>query len=134
MLEALVASSTDAKAMTPGNNESAGKRMSGKTRKGSPHLRSLLIEAALAVRRTNDNYLAGQYHQVAKRRGKKKAAVAVGHTILVIVYHLLEDETTYQELGHDYYDKRDREAKQHYVRKLEALGNRVTLEPLRAVA
>jgi len=97
MLEALVASSTDAKAMTPGNNESAGKRMSGKTRKGSPHLRSLLIEAALAVSRTNDNYLAGQYHQVAKRRGKKKAAVAVGHSILVIIYHLLTRKEDYHD-------------------------------------
>jgi transposase len=74
--------------MCPVNQASAGKRQSGKTRKGSPWLRALLIQAAHAAGRTRQTYLAAQYHRLAARRGKKRAAVAVGHTILVIVYYL----------------------------------------------
>ena len=116
--------------MAPGNNESAGKRRSGKTRKGSPYLRTLLVEAGQAAGRTKDTYLAAQYHRLAARRGKKRAAVAVGHTLLVIVYHLLKRGTAYRELGGGYFDERDRQAvERRLVRRLEALGNKVTLEP-----
>ncbi len=116
--------------LAPGNHESAGKRHRGKTRKGSPYLRTLLVEAGQAAGRTKDTYLAAQYHRLAARRGKKRAAVAVGHTILVISYHLLKRGTRYQELGGGYFDERDRQAvERRLVRRLEALGHKVTLEP-----
>jgi transposase len=115
--------------MCPGNDESAGKRRSGKTRKGNPWLRALLVQAAHAAARHKDTYLAALYGRLAARRGKKKAAVAVGHTILVIVYHMLRRGTEYQELGPRWFDERDREAvERRLVRRLEALGNKVTLE------
>ena len=81
--------------MAPGNRESAGKRLSGTTRKGSPWLRAALVEAAHGGGRSNDTYLAAQFRRLMSRRGKKKAAVAVGHSILVIAYHLLRNGTTY---------------------------------------
>jgi transposase len=116
--------------MAPGNHESAGKRRSGKTRKGSPYLRALLVEAGQAAGRTNGTYLAAQYHRLAARRGKKRAALAVGHTILVISYHQLQRGTCYEELGGHYFDERDRQAvERRLVRRLEALGHTVTLEP-----
>jgi transposase len=116
--------------MCPGNRESAGKRQSGKTRKGNPYVRAVLVEAAHAAGHTKDNYLSAQYHRLAGRRGTKKAAVAVGHSILVIVYHLLTRGTTYDELGGNYFDERDRQAvPRRLVRRLEDLGYQVTLEP-----
>ncbi len=116
--------------VAPGNNESAGKRRSGKTRKGNPHLRTLLVETGQAAGRTKDTYLAAQYRRLAARRGQRRAAMAVGHTILGIIYHLLKRGTTYQELGSGYFDERDRHAvERRLVRRLEALGNKVTLEP-----
>ena len=117
--------------MCPGNNESAGKRKSGRTRKGSPWLRSALTEAAQAASRKRDGYLAAQYHRLATRRGKKRAAVAVGHTILEIVYHLLAGGTTYRDLGGHSFDDRDRQAvERRLVGRLEGLGSKVTLEPV----
>jgi len=116
--------------LAPGNNESAGKRRSGKTRQGSPWLRTLLVEAGQAAGRTKDTYLAAQYHRLAARRGKKRAAVAVGHTILVISYYLLTRGTDYEELGGGYFDDHDRQAvERRLVHRLEKLGNKVTLEP-----
>jgi transposase len=116
--------------MCPGNHESAGKRHSGKTRKGNPYVRAVLIEAGQAAGRTKGTYLAAQYHRLAARRGKKKAAVAVGHSILVRVYYLLTQGTTYQELGGNYFDERDRQAiSRRLVRRLEELGFHVALEP-----
>ena len=117
--------------MCPGNNESAGKRRSGRTRKGSPWLRAVLVEAAQAAGRTKGTYLAAQYRRLGARRGKKRAAVAVGHTILVIAYHLLRDGTPYQDLGPRYFDERDRRALEHRLcQRLEGLGYKVTLEPV----
>ncbi|MDQ5851661.1 MAG: IS110 family transposase [Chloroflexota bacterium] len=114
--------------MCPGNNSSAGKRYSGKTRKGSPWLRVLLIQAAHAAGRTQGTYLASQYRRLAARRGSKRAAVAVGHTILVMVYHLLREGTEYEDLGPSYFDERDRVAvERRLVRRLEQLGYRVSL-------
>ena len=116
--------------VAPGNHESAGKRLSGKARKGSPWLRTALVEAAQAAARTKDTYLAAQYRRLAPRRGQKRAVVAVAHTILVIVYHLLRDQTTYRELGATYFDERERqEVERRLVRRLEALGNTVMLKP-----
>jgi transposase len=114
--------------MCPGNHESAGKRQSGRTRKGNPWLRALLIEAAQAAGRTKHTYLGAQYRRLAGRRGKKRAAVAVGHSILVIIYHLLTEERDYQDLGGQYFDERDRQrVERRLVRRLEALGYTVTL-------
>jgi transposase len=119
--------------MCPGNEESAGKRRSGKSRKGSKWLRSALSEAARAAARSNKGiYLASQYARLRGRRGSKRAAVAVGHSILVIAYHVLEREEPYEELGEDYFDRqRSGEAyAKRLVRKLERLCHKVALEPL----
>lgn len=116
--------------MCPGNNESAGKRHSGKTRKGNAYLRVVLTEAAQAAAHKKDSYLAAQFHRLAARRGRKRAALAVGHSILIIAYHLLaHTDRTYQDLGHTYFDRRDSEAiERRLVKRLQQLGNRVTLE------
>jgi transposase len=116
--------------MCPGNHESAGKRHSGRTRRGNPWLRTLLVEAAQAAGRTKGTYLGAQYRRLAARRGKKRAAVAVGHSILVIIYHLLTEERDYQDLGAQFFDERDRQrVERRLVRRLEALGYEVTLAP-----
>jgi transposase len=116
--------------MCPGNDESAGKRRSGKTRKGSPQLRSALTEAARAAGRSKRTYLAAQYHRLAARRGRKRATVAVGHTILVIAYHLLREGGGYRDLGERYFDERDRQAvERRLVGRLEGLGYKLSLEP-----
>ncbi len=117
-------------ALCPGHDESAGKRRSGKTRKGSPWLRAALIEAAWATSHTQ-GYLGAQYRRLARRRGRKKALVAVAHSILVIAYHILKEGTTYRDLGHDYFDQRDTARLQRrLIARLEALGLRVTVEPV----
>ncbi|HEX4206981.1 MAG TPA: transposase [Ktedonobacteraceae bacterium] len=116
--------------MCPGNNESAGKRLSGRTRKGSPWLRTALVEAAHAATHTKDCYLSAQYHRLALRRGGKKATIAVGHTLLVIIYHVLVEEKDYEEMGGNYFDEWDRQAVQkRLMRRLEKLGYEVTLTP-----
>jgi transposase len=120
--------------MCPGNDESAGKRRSGKTRKGSKWLASALTEAAHAAARTKGSHLSAHYARVKGRRGSKKAAVAVGHSILVIAYHLLERKEPYEDLGEEYYI-RDRRCSseahtKRLVRQLERLGHKVVLEPL----
>ena len=116
--------------LCPGNDESAGKRRSGKLRPGNRWLRAGLVEAAQTLSRSTDTYLGAQYRRLVKRRGKKRGAVAVAHSLLVIAYHVLKDRTTYRELGPDYFDRRDRQATERaLVRRLEALGNTVTLTP-----
>jgi transposase len=120
--------------MCPGNDESAGKRRSGKTTKGSEWLRSALTEAAHAAARTKGSYLSAQYAGIKGRRGSKKAAVAVGHSILVICYHLLKRKEPYEELGEEHFHKQRRCSSEAYtrrlVRKLERLGHTVELKPL----
>jgi len=116
--------------MCPGNRESAGKRLSGKTRKGSHWLRTALVEAAHAATHCKESYLSAQYHRLVLRRGEKKAILAVGHTLLVIVYHVLADEKEYQELGGNFFDEHDRQVvKTRLVQRLEKLGYEVTLAP-----
>jgi transposase len=116
--------------MCPGNHESAGKRRSGRTRKGNPWLRTALVEAAQAAGRTKQTYLGAQYRRLAARRGAKRAAVAVGHSLLGIVYHLLTRKTVYEDLGVQYFDERHRRTvERRLVRRLEALGYKVALEP-----
>ena len=115
--------------LCPGNHQSAGKRISGKTRKGNPWLRALLVQAAHAVGRT-PTYLGARYRRLAARKGGKRAAIAVAHTILRIVYALLTNQTAYVDLGVNYFDQRDRQAvERRAVRRLEGLGYTVTLEP-----
>jgi transposase len=117
----------------PGNNLTGGKRRSGKPTKGNRWLGEVLIECAWAAARSRDTYLSAQYWRLARRIGKKKAAVAVGHSILVIAWHLLADDCDYQDLGGDYFIRRDTDrARQRAVAQLQALGYRVVLEPVAA--
>jgi transposase len=112
----------------PGNEESAGKRLRSRTRKGNRWLRRALAEAAWAASHTKDTYLAAQYRRLAARRGKKRALLAVGHSILVIIYHVLKYHVEYQDLGADYFDRLEPERLRRYlVRRLQHLGYDVTL-------
>ena len=121
--------------MCPGNNESAGKRKSGKTTKGSNYLRAALTQSAWAASHSKATYLAAQYRKLARRIGKKRALVAVGHSILVIAYHILKNRASYQELGGDYFDRQNIESQRaRYIGKLQALGLKVTVEPLSEAA
>ena len=116
--------------LCPGNHESAGKRKSGRTTKGDRWLRTILVQAAWAASRSKGTYLQAQYQQLARRRGRKRALVAVAHTLLGIIYRLLKDGTTYVELGPDHLDRQDPERlTQRLVKRLERLGHKVTLEP-----
>lgn len=121
--------------LCPGNNESAGKRLSGRTRKGNQWLRRMLIETAWTVSRTKESYLNALYHRLARRRGVKKAAVGVSHAILVMAYHILKTGLPYEELGSDHFDRLNIvQVKRHALRRLEALGYNVILEPTQATA
>lgn len=114
--------------MCPGNNESAGKKKSGKTRKGSKSLRSTLVECAKAAGRSKSSYLSAQYKRISSRRGRNRADIAVGHTILEIAYHILKDKTTYKDMGADYFDKRRKQdLVRRSVKRLEAMGLVVTV-------
>jgi transposase len=116
--------------LCPGHDESAGKRRSGRTRKGSKWLRSALIEAALSAARTNDSYLAAQYRRLKSRRGPARAAIAVCHSILAACWHMLQTGELYRDLGGDYFQQRDPAATtRRLIRQLEALGHTVTLQP-----
>jgi transposase len=115
--------------MCPGQNESAGKRRSGKTRKGNQYLRATLVQAALGATRKNRSALQARYHRIKRHRGHKKAVVAVGHEILKIAYYIMRDGVSYHELGADYFDRRHTErAVRRHVHQLEALGFQVTIE------
>jgi transposase len=117
--------------LAPGKNESAGRNQSSRTRPGNRHLKSALVQSAHAVSRTKGNYLAAQFRRLASHRGKKRSAVAVAHSILVIAYHILRDGTEYRDLGADYFDKRNQEQLQrHLVKRLEHLGFSVALQPI----
>jgi transposase len=114
----------------PGNDESAGKRRSGKNSKGNPYLRAALIEAANAAVHTKNTYLRAQYEQIKRRRGHKKAIAAVAHSILIAAYHILKDDLPYQDLGGDYFARRadPERITRRLVAQLERLGHTVTLE------
>ncbi|QYR20294.1 IS110 family transposase [Paenibacillus sp. sptzw28] len=113
--------------LVPGQNESAGKRKSSKTRKGNKYLRAALIEVAHSVSRS-DNYLGAQYRRIAARKGKHRAAVAVAHSIMTITYHLLTRKEDYKDLGSHYFEHRQQEAiMKQAVRRLENLGFQVAL-------
>jgi transposase len=117
----------------PGNNITGGRRRSGKPTKGDRWLGEILVECAWAAARSRDTYLSAQFWRLARRIGKKKAAVAVGHSILVIAWHLLAGNCDYKDLGGDYFAQRDADrARQRAVAQLEALGYLVTLQPVAA--
>jgi len=116
--------------ISPGNEESAGKRLRNRTTRKNRWLRRAIIEAAWAAGRTKNSYLGAQYRRLAARRGKKRALIAVGHSLLVIFYHMLKYDVEYQDLAVDYFDERDPEHLRHYlVKRLERLGYQVSLTP-----
>jgi hypothetical protein len=116
-------------ALCPGNNESAGKHKSGKTRKGNRWLRVALIEAAQGAVNTKDSALRARYRRVMQHRGHNKAVVAVAHAMLRAIYHMLAEGTTYRELGADYYDRRHQQrVTRRAIQLLERQGYRVVLE------
>ena len=119
--------------LCPGNNITGGKRRAGTTTKGNRWLGEILVECAWAAARSRDTYLSAQFWRLARRIGKKKAAVAVGHSILVIAWHLLARNCDYTDLGGNYFVQRDADrARQRAVAQLEALGFVVTLQPVAA--
>jgi transposase len=119
--------------MSPGNNESAGKRKSGKSRKGNKHLRSTLVRGAKSAAKKKDSYFYAQYRKIAGRRGKNRAAVAVGHSILIIAYHMLKKNQTYMELGANYFEQRSKEATiKRAVQLLQRVGISINVEQLSA--
>ena len=112
----------------PGQNESAGKRKSGKTRKGNSALKKTLVQCANSASRAKDCYLSAQHKRIAARRGRKRANVALAHTILIICYFMIRDGTSYTELGGDYFDKRNKTYSiNRSIKRLEALGFNVEL-------
>src|SRR5258707_11115748 len=114
----------------PGNKQSGGKRLSGKTTQGNATLRAILAEVVWVLSHMKDNYLSAQYHRLARRLGKKKAVMAVSHSLLVIIYQILSTKQPYSDLGADYFEQRDSaRLTQRSVRQLEALGYTVTLVP-----
>lgn len=117
--------------LAPGRQESAGRNQSTKTVKGNRHLKTMLVQAAHTVARAKDTYLGAQFRRLAARRGKKRAAVAVARSILVIAYHMLRNGTEYADLGADYFDKLNQtQVERRFVKRLSDLGYKVTLEPL----
>jgi transposase len=114
----------------PGNEESAGKRMRSTTRHGNRWLRRILCEAAWAASLAKDSYFAAQFRRIATRRGKSRALLAVAHSLLNVIYHVLKYHQEYHDLGRDYFERQEPERLQHYfTRRLEALGLEVTLRP-----
>lgn len=117
----------------PGNEESAGKRKRSRTTHGDRWLRRALAEAAWAASRTKDTYFKAQYHRLAARRGKKRAIVAVSHSLLVVFYYLLKDGREFRDLGGNFFDTREPARLRRYlVQRLESLGYEVTLAPTAA--
>jgi len=115
--------------LCPGNNESAGKRYSGKTRGGNIWLKRILCQVGWAASRTRNTYFAALFRRIAAKRGKKRAILAVAHAILVTIYAMLHKQQTYQDLGNDYFDKLNADGLKRYcLRKLQALGHKVILE------
>jgi len=117
--------------MCPGQNESAGKKKSGKTRKAKSTLKKTLVQCGRAAANSKNTYMNSLYKRIAARRGGNRAAVAVGHAILIVCYHMIKNKTSYNDLGADYFQKRNKDNLVRYnVRKLESMGFKVILEDL----
>jgi transposase len=115
--------------LCPGNNQSGGKRNNGRTRNGNRWLCSALVRSARAATRRSTNYLSALYHRIVRRRGDKRAILAVAHSIIVIIHNMLRSGTTYQDLGYLYFDRRDQEhTVRRAVQRLEKLGYKVSLQ------
>jgi transposase len=116
--------------MCPGHYDSGGKRLGGKTRKGNRWLRQALVEVAHVASKMKQTYLGAQYRHLAARRGKKRALIAVGHTILSLVYTLLTRKQPYRDLGATYFDTLDQHCvERRLVRRLERMGYQVAWQP-----
>ena len=121
--------------VAPGNKQSGGKRLKAPTNKGNAHLRALLAECVWVISHTKDNYLSAQYHRLARRIGKKRAVVAVSHSLLVIIYHVLREDQEYHDLGPHFFETLDTtRLRDTAVRRLEALGYTVTLQQQQEVS
>jgi transposase len=119
--------------LCPGNHESAGKRKKISVRKGNPFLKSIMVQAATAAVRTKGSYYQAKFRRLMMRRGYKRAIVAIAHSMLVAIYHMIRDNKPYRELGGDWLDKRSAESKSKaLVNQLERLGYRVELLPAQA--
>lgn len=113
----------------PGNNESAGKRRSGKSRKGNKILKSTLVECAQAAVKHKNSFFYAQYQRISMRRGKKRALLAVAHTILIAIYYMIKENKEFVDLGSDFYNKFNKEKKANaYIKKLKELGYNVQLD------
>ena len=109
--------------LCPGNNESAGKRKSGKTRKGNALLRTTLVVCAHSAVKNKQSYFSAQFQRISAHRGKKRAYVAVAHSMLIAIYHILKDGVPFHDLGANYYNQFNKERKLNaYLKKLKALG------------
>lgn len=121
--------------LCPGNKASGGKRLSGRTRKGNTYVRAALVQAAWGATRKQHCYLSSQYYRLVKRLGRKKALVAVAHSLVVIIYHVLQSDQSYTELGGDYFDRQSVEQQRTYhIRRLQMLGLKVNVEEMAAAA
>ncbi len=115
--------------LCPAHNETGGKRRSGKTRHGNRWLKGTLTEAAWVAARTKDTYAAAQFRRLATRRGKKRALVAVAHSLLIAAYHVIRDGVPYQDLGPQHFERLNpTRLTRHLVKRVERLGHKVTLE------
>jgi len=116
--------------LSPGNNKSAGKRKSGQTTKGNKALKTILTQCAKAARNCKDSYFSAQYQRIAARRGKNRATIAVAHSMLIAIYHVLNEGVAFRDLGADYYDNFNREHKiKSYLKRLQSLGWSPELAP-----
>jgi transposase len=121
-------------AICPGNHESTGKRRSGRMRHGNRWLRGVLLQAAWAAIKVRGGYFGAQFRRIMKRRGDKRAAIAVAHSILTVIYHVLTRDEPYRDLGGDYFDQRKPEQwARYHARRLAELGYEVSLYPITAV-
>ena len=119
----------------PGNNESAGKRRSGKTRKGNSLLRTTLVICAQGASRAKGSFFSAQYSRLMIRRGKNRAKMAVAHSLLIAIYYIIRDRVPFHDLGEDYYNRFNTESKiKMYIRKLEDLGVSINVEAATALA
>lgn len=117
--------------VSPGNHESAGKRKTGRTTHGDKWLKATLVEAAWAASKTKGSYLKSRYHRLASRRGKKRAALAVGHTILITAYHIIKEQLVYKELGAEFFDRlNEQHLLNRLTKRIAALGYKVDIEKL----
>ena len=116
--------------LCPGNHQSAGKRLSGKTRKANPWLKGLMTQVAWAASHSKNTYLSQQYRRLVVKRGQHRALLAVANSILTIVWHLEKDQARYQDLGPDYFDRlKGGQMQRYHVKRLEKMGFKVTIEP-----